>query len=164
MLADDEMRDALSGFAQSAYEDEVKGRWGDTEAYRESTRRTQRYTKEDWARFKAESDAVSAALAALIDEGVAPDDPRATDAVERHRLLIDRWSTRALAPCKRRSARCTSPTCASRRPTGDPPRHGALHTRRDGGERGAGAGARLTAQARRPRLSTTCRRVRSRDR
>ena len=26
-----------------------------------------------------------------MDEGVAPDDPRAMDAAERHRLLIDTW-------------------------------------------------------------------------
>ena len=32
-----------------------------------------------------------------MDEGVAPDDPRAMDAVERHRLLIDAW----FYPCSR---------------------------------------------------------------
>ena len=30
-------------------------------------------------------------LKQIIDEGVAPDDPRAMDAVEQHRLQIDRW-------------------------------------------------------------------------
>jgi hypothetical protein len=39
----------------------------------------------------AESEETSAAIASLLDEGVAPDDPRAMDAVERHRVLIDRW-------------------------------------------------------------------------
>ena len=34
---------------------------------------------------------MNATVAALMDEGVAPDDPRAMDAAERHRLLIDAW-------------------------------------------------------------------------
>jgi hypothetical protein len=93
----DEMSDAFGRLDQSAFEDEVRERWGGTEAYRESTRRTRQYTKEDWARFTAESDAANAAVAALIDEGVAPDDERAVEAVERHRLLIDRW----FYPCSR---------------------------------------------------------------
>src|ERR1700730_13299217 len=37
------------------YAEEVEQRWGGTDAYRESSRRTSRYTKEDWQRNKAES-------------------------------------------------------------------------------------------------------------
>jgi hypothetical protein len=87
----DEMFEVFGDFDPSEYEEEVQERWGDTDAYRESQRRTRRYTKEDWARFKTENIAVNEAIVALMDEGVAAQDPHAMDAVERHRLLIDAW-------------------------------------------------------------------------
>ena len=83
--------ETFGDFDPEEHEAETQERWGETEAYRESARRTRRYAKEDWARFRTESEAASLALATLMDEGVAPDDPRAMDAAERHRLLIDRW-------------------------------------------------------------------------
>ena len=86
-----DMFEVFGDFDPAEHEAEAEERWGDTEAYKESARRTRRYSKDDWARFKAEADAVNEALATLMDGGVAPDDPRAVDAVERHRLLIDRW-------------------------------------------------------------------------
>ena len=55
-MTKDEMFEVFGDFDPSEYEDEVQERWGDTDAYRESARRTRRYTKADWARFKAESD------------------------------------------------------------------------------------------------------------
>jgi DNA-binding transcriptional MerR regulator len=73
------------------HEAEAEARWGETAAYKESARRTRRYAKDDWLRFKAESDDVTETIATLMDGGVAPDDPRAADVAERHRLLIDAW-------------------------------------------------------------------------
>lgn len=90
-LGQEEMFAVFGDFDPSEYEDEVEERWGGTDAYRESARRTRRYTREDWARFKVESDSVNALIAALMNEGVAPGDARAMDAAERHRLLIDGW-------------------------------------------------------------------------
>jgi MerR family transcriptional regulator, thiopeptide resistance regulator len=89
--------EVFGDFDPAEHEAEAEERWGDTEAYKESARRTRRYTKDDWTRFKAESEAVNQAIAALMDDGVAADDPRAMDAVERHRLLIDTW----FYPCSR---------------------------------------------------------------
>lgn len=83
--------EVFGDFDPDEYEDEVKERWGETDAYKESARRTARYTKEDWARFKAESEEINLAIVALMDEGVPPTDPRAMDAVDRHRLQIDTW-------------------------------------------------------------------------
>src|ERR671921_2326974 len=37
------------------YAEEAEQRWGGTDAYAESVRRTNRYTKADWQRFQAES-------------------------------------------------------------------------------------------------------------
>ncbi len=86
-----DMFEVFGDFDATEHAAETEKRWGDTEAYKESARRTRRYAKEDWARFKVESDAVNEAIATLMGEGVAADDPRAMDAVERHRLLIDAW-------------------------------------------------------------------------
>ncbi len=86
-----DMFEVFGDFDPAEHEADAKARWGESEAYKESARRTRRYTKDDWARFKTESDAVNEAIAALMDEDVAPDDPRAMDVVERHRLLIDTW-------------------------------------------------------------------------
>ena len=86
-----DMLEVFGGFDPKEYEQEAEERWGGTDAYKESARRTKRYTKDDWARFKAESEANGLAVAALIDEGVPASDPRAMDLAEQARLLIDRW-------------------------------------------------------------------------
>lgn len=83
--------EVFGDFDPDEYEDEVKERWGETDAYKESARRTARYTKDDWARFKAESEEIGLAIVTLMDAGVPADDPRAMDAVERSRLQIDTW-------------------------------------------------------------------------
>lgn len=101
-MTKEEMFEVFGDFDPSRYEEEVKERWGDTDAYRESARRAKSYTKEDWQRFKDESEEIGKAIASLMDEGVAPDDPRATDAVERARLQIDRW----FYPCSREMHVC----------------------------------------------------------
>jgi DNA-binding transcriptional MerR regulator len=85
-----DMFEAFGDFDPSQYEKEAEERWGNTDAYKESARRTKRYTKEDWAQVRAETEAVNAGLAELMDEGVPADDPRAMDLAEQHRLNIDK--------------------------------------------------------------------------
>lgn len=96
-MSKEEMFEVFGDFDPSQYEGEVQERWGHTEAYRESARRTKGYTKDDWKRFKTETAELNALVAALMDEGVPASDPRAMDAAEQHRLLIDRW----FYPCSR---------------------------------------------------------------
>jgi DNA-binding transcriptional MerR regulator len=96
-MTHEEMFEVFGDFDPAAHEAEAEQRWGGSGAYQESRRRTKAYTKTDWLRFKQESDEVSWALAALMDEGARPDDPRALELAERHRLLIDRW----FYPCSR---------------------------------------------------------------
>jgi hypothetical protein len=71
------------------YADEARERWGHTEAYQESMRRTKRYTKEDWARIKAEGESIESRLAELLEKGVPAES--AVALAEEHRLHIDRW-------------------------------------------------------------------------
>ena len=85
-----DMFEAFGDFDPKEYEKEAEERWGGTDAYKESARRTKRYTKEDWIEIRQETEAVNAGLAALMDEGVPADDPRAMDFAEEHRLQIDR--------------------------------------------------------------------------
>jgi DNA-binding transcriptional MerR regulator len=73
------------------YAEEAEQRWGGTDAYAESVRRTNRYTKADWQRFQAESAAWGRRLTAVMDAGVPADDPAAMDLAEEHRQQIGRW-------------------------------------------------------------------------
>ncbi len=86
----EEMLEVFDGFDPSEHEDEVRRRWGDTDAYRESARRTARYTKEDWERIKAEGAAAVEALAAAFDAGEPADSEEAARAVRLWWEQIDR--------------------------------------------------------------------------
>jgi DNA-binding transcriptional MerR regulator len=92
----------FQGFDPSQYEEEVEARWGHTEAYAESMRRTKRYGKDDWAKIGAEANAINEAFAEVMAAGVSPSDERAMDIAERHRLHIDRW----FYPCSARMHSC----------------------------------------------------------
>ena len=92
-----EMFEGLEEFDHERYRDEVERRWGDTEAYKESMRRTRRYGKGDWARIKAEGEAVVARLAGLMAGGAHAAGRAAMDLAEQHRRHIDRW----FYPCSR---------------------------------------------------------------
>jgi DNA-binding transcriptional MerR regulator len=71
------------------YDAEVEERWGDTEAYAQSRRRTAAYTKEDWLRIRAEAEDLEARFAAALADGAAADSERAMDLAEEHRRQID---------------------------------------------------------------------------
>lgn len=73
------------------YADEAEARWGETEPYRESRRRTRSYTKQDWMAIKTESDLITSAFSASKAAGDAPGSASAMDAAEQHRQHISRW-------------------------------------------------------------------------
>lgn len=81
----------FEGFDPTEYEDEARERWGDTEAYRESARRTAAYGETEWREIRAEWDAIVAELAAVMAAGEPADSERACAAAERHRQHISRW-------------------------------------------------------------------------
>jgi DNA-binding transcriptional MerR regulator len=85
------MESIFEGFDPAKYETEVRERWGGTHACQESTRRTKRYTKDDWQRLRFEQDAIYADAAESMNAGTAPTGDAAMGLAERHRLLIDRW-------------------------------------------------------------------------
>ncbi|NMO18029.1 MerR family transcriptional regulator [Pyxidicoccus fallax] len=87
----EKMFEAFGDFDPTKYEAEVKERWGDTEAYKESARRTARYTKQDWQRMKAELDRIQKELAELLGAGRAPTEAAAMDLAEAWRQHISQW-------------------------------------------------------------------------
>lgn len=83
-------KDMFGGFDQSRYEEEARQRWGHTEAYKESMRRTKLYTKEDWAAIGAESGAIEKGLADAL--GRPPADPEVQALIGRwHKHISDRF-------------------------------------------------------------------------
>jgi|SRR5688572_15609485 len=86
-----DMKKIFDGFDPDQYEDEVKQRWGNTDAYKISARRTRSYTEADWQKLKAEQAEIYADALAALEDGVSAEDSRAMDIAERHRLSIDRW-------------------------------------------------------------------------
>ncbi|GAA2709407.1 MerR family transcriptional regulator [Micromonospora olivasterospora] len=71
--------------------EEAHQRWGDTDAYRESARRTARYGKEDWLRNKAENEDWLRRFAAVMESGAPADGQEAMALAEEHRQLVSRW-------------------------------------------------------------------------
>jgi DNA-binding transcriptional MerR regulator len=90
-MTKEDVKKLFEGFDPSLYEDEVKQRWGKTDAYKESARRTSKYTEADWERYKAESHAIMTDAAELFRSGASADSDEAIAVAERHRLSIDRW-------------------------------------------------------------------------
>jgi DNA-binding transcriptional MerR regulator len=70
---------------------EAEQRWGNTEAWQQSRRRTAAYTKEDWIAIKAEADANIEGFAAAIRAGEPSDGAVAMDLAEAHRRHLIRW-------------------------------------------------------------------------
>ncbi|MDI5962896.1 MerR family transcriptional regulator [Streptomyces sp. SL13] len=73
------------------YAEEVGRRWGTTDAYRESQRRTAGRGKQEWLRIKDEQRAWADRLAAVMDTGAPPGGEAATDLAEEHRAQICRY-------------------------------------------------------------------------
>ncbi|MFD7889357.1 MerR family transcriptional regulator [Streptomyces albidoflavus] len=101
-LTPEEKFEVFEGYDPDQYADEARQRWGHTDAYRESQRRTASYTKADWQRLKDEFDALHARVAELLALGVPADAPVAMDAAEEHRRFIDG----AHYPCDARMHTC----------------------------------------------------------
>lgn len=86
-----DLKSMFEGFDPVAYEEEVERRWGDTDAYAESRRRTARHTANEWAQAKADGEAVTEFFARLMAAGTPPGEEATRAAVEAHRGHIDRW-------------------------------------------------------------------------
>ncbi|MCW2920526.1 MAG: transcriptional regulator [Thermoleophilia bacterium] len=91
MDTDQDIIDALGGFDPADHDAEARERWGDTDAFRESTRRTKEYTADDWRRSKVEAESIHEALAALWQAGADPAGDEALAQAEAFRAHVTRW-------------------------------------------------------------------------
>lgn len=90
-LTPQERFEVFGDFRPEEHAEEVEERWGGTDAFEQSRRRTASYTKEDWLRITTEAAEALAAFAAVYEAGVPADGEQAMDAAERHRAHISRW-------------------------------------------------------------------------
>lgn len=81
----------FDGFNPADYEEEVRERWGNTDAYRRSAQRTSTYSEADWKTIRNELDAIFADAAKAMLAGEHTDGRVALDLVERHRQHVCRW-------------------------------------------------------------------------
>jgi MerR family transcriptional regulator, thiopeptide resistance regulator len=86
-----DVKSLFDGFDHEEHAEEAEQRWGHTDAFKESARRTKRYGKPEWDAIRREGDAVFARFAELMAEGAAPADARVREAVVAHRDHITRW-------------------------------------------------------------------------
>ena len=73
------------------YETEVRERWGDTDAYKQSTARTAKYSKEDMDAAKADQEAATELFAHAFGNSLPIDSEQAQNAVIAHREAITKW-------------------------------------------------------------------------
>lgn len=87
----EDFKQLFDGFDPSEYEAEARERWGDTDAYKESARRTKSYRKADWERLQQEAAAINQRIVERMQAGAPPTDAAVQSAVAEHRLHIDKW-------------------------------------------------------------------------
>jgi DNA-binding transcriptional MerR regulator len=90
-MTPEEKLSVFGDFDPAEYEEEAKERWGDTDAYAQSVRRTSSYTKADWENINDEADGIYDRFVGLMDAGNAPGDAQTAKVVDAHRAHISRW-------------------------------------------------------------------------
>ena len=90
-LTPEEMLDVFGEHDPTEHAAEADERWGGTDPYQESQRRTATYSKDDWLQVKAEGTAVTEAMAGAMRAGKPADSAEAAAAAAAHREHISRW-------------------------------------------------------------------------
>ena len=90
-LTKQEQKELFGDNFSDDYAAEAEERWGGTDAWAQSQKRTAEYTKEDWVQIKAEGEANSNALVAAMTDGVAANSVQAMDLAEDARNQITTW-------------------------------------------------------------------------
>jgi hypothetical protein len=73
------------------FENEVHERWGNTDAYRQSTSRTSKYSKEDFEAAKVDQEAATELFVYAFGNSLPIDSPKTQEAVRAHRDAITKW-------------------------------------------------------------------------
>ncbi len=73
------------------YEDEVRARWGETEAYRQSAAKTSKYSKQDFEAAKVDQEAATELFVYAFGNSLPINSPKTSEAVRAHRDAISKW-------------------------------------------------------------------------
>lgn len=73
------------------YEEEAKERWGDTDAYKESSARTSKYSQADFAAAKVDQEAATEMFVMAFGNSYDIRSEQAQKAVVAHRAAISKW-------------------------------------------------------------------------
>ncbi len=75
----------------SGYEEEVRQRWGDTDAFKQSTARTSKYSKADFSSAKIDQESATELFVCAFGNGLPVTSELAQAAVKAHREAISKW-------------------------------------------------------------------------
>jgi hypothetical protein len=73
------------------YEDEVRARWGNTEAYQQSAAKTSKYSKKDFEAAKVDQEAATELFVYAFGNSLPINSPKTSEAVRAHRDAISKW-------------------------------------------------------------------------
>ena len=73
------------------YEDEVRARWGETEAYRQSAAKTSKYSKQDFEAAKVDQESATELFVYAFGNSLPINSPKTSEAVRAHRDVISKW-------------------------------------------------------------------------
>lgn len=72
-----------------AWEEEAKTRWGDTQAWQQSQKQSQHFTRNDWETVQKQHVQWNERAATLLQQSVSPTEEEALEHAESHRRLIE---------------------------------------------------------------------------
>ena len=73
------------------FENEVRERWGDTDAYRQNKLKTSKYSMDDFEAAKVDQEAATELFVYAFGNSLPIDSPKAQEAVKAHRDAITKW-------------------------------------------------------------------------
>lgn len=91
MMTPEERFESFGDFDPDEFSAEASERWGSTNAYTVSARRTNAYTPADWKQQRSEADDLDQRFLALMDTGIAVDSETAATLVDAHRGHVTKW-------------------------------------------------------------------------
>lgn len=87
----EDLKEIFGDGFKDEYQDEAQERWGETDAWKQSAKRTENYTVADWEKIKAEAAATNDAFVAALKAGLPATSVEAMDAAESGRVHIETW-------------------------------------------------------------------------
>jgi ribonuclease BN (tRNA processing enzyme) len=90
-LSPEEKQEVFGSFDPDIHNEEVKSHWGNTDAYKQSVKKTASYSKEDFAQMNLESDFIVQTFKNLMEKETSPESKDAKEAAEAHRQHITKW-------------------------------------------------------------------------